>query len=67
MSLEDFQQQQHFKWIAHITTTENKDLIKMLSFHTILNKRLGRKLPSISEIMLTVDFAILSVHAECFQ
>lgn len=35
-SLEDFQQQQKQKWIAHVTRKEN-GIIKMLTFHTTLN------------------------------
>lgn len=42
ISLEDFQQQQHQKWITHVTGRENNDKIKMLTFHTTLYKRLGR-------------------------
>lgn len=48
-SLEDCQQQQQLKWIAHVTQWENK----MLIFHTTSNKRLRRKPPSISMRVIT--------------
>lgn len=36
-SLENFQQQQQIKWIAHVVLRENNDIIKMVTFHTTLS------------------------------
>lgn len=34
---------------------ENKDIIRMLTFHTTLNKRFGQKLSGVLEVVITVD------------
>lgn len=41
------------KWIANVDTRENDDIMKMLTFHSTLNKNLGRKLPLVVERVIT--------------
>lgn len=53
--LEHFQQQQQEKWLAHVTRTEINDITNMLTFRTTLNKRQGRKCPSILERVIAVS------------
>lgn len=52
-SLEELQQQQQLKWIAHGTQRENNDIIKMLTFYKTSNKRLEKKTPSVLERAIT--------------
>lgn len=52
-SLEDFSRQQQLKWIS-ITRSENGG-INMMTFHTNLNKRIGRKLSSITERLIAYN------------
>ena len=48
-SVTDFYEEQRHNWIAHVIRRTNDHPCKMLTFHTTLNKRLGRKVPSILE------------------
>lgn len=42
------------KWRPHISGRENKDIIKLLTFHTANNKKFGRKLPTVPENAIRV-------------
>lgn len=55
-SLEYFQQQQQQKFHSYsFVLLKFKEIIKLLTFQTTTNKRLGRKLPSLLERVKTVD------------
>lgn len=55
-SLEDIQHQLQLKWIAHVTQRENNDILKLSTFHTNSNKRLGRKRPSLIKIYVIYSY-----------
>lgn len=43
------------KIVAHATRKKNNDLMKLLIFHTVKNKKIGKKLSSIRERAITLS------------
>ena len=48
-SIQQYFSQQQQNWIAHVIRRENNNLCKILTFHSVKRKRLGRKTPTILE------------------